>query len=275
MVILTPEKLILMCGGSPSISNVESFCAGLNQFGHKVGLDKPHRLAQYVGQMMHESARFRYDRELWGPTPAQKRYDTRTDIGNSPELDGDGFIYRGRTAIQITGKYNYRQFTDWAYKLDTSAPDFEADPDAANTDPWEGLGPIWYWDTRDLNTYADKGNRRAVTKKINGGYNGMADRDKCIDRASLVLLGYAPNDIRGFQSGSGLIADGVTGKKTRAAMHKLLSAAEPVKKLPVTTKVGAGVAVSGAAVAGAFLFFDKIVLYVKAFVDSIIAGIVG
>ena len=262
-MILTPEKLILMCGGTPSESNVESFCTGLNKFGHDVGLDKPHRVAQYVGQMMHESARFRHDREIWGPTPAQKRYDTRTDLGNSPEVDGDGKKYSGKTAIQITGKSNYLQFTRWARKLDPSAPDFVEEPEAANTDPWEGLGPIWYWSTRKLNTWADKGDRRAVTKKINGGYNGMSDRNVCIDRASLVLLGYSPSDIRGFQAGNGLIADGDSGKKTRAMMHKLLSAAEPAKRLPVTSKIGAGVAASGALTAGIILFFDKIEAFFK------------
>ena len=274
-MILTPTKLVRMCGGNPSASNVESFCTGLNKFGSEAGLDKPHRLAQYIGQMMHESARFRHDREIWGPTPAQKRYDTRTDLGNSPEADGDGKKYSGKTAIQITGKSNYRQFTRWARVLDPLAPDFVVDPDAANTDPWEGLGPIWYWDTRNLNVWADKGDRRAVTKKINGGYNGMSDRNTCIDRASLVLLGYAPDDIRGFQSENGLDVDGESGKNTRTRMHKLLSAATPAKNLPVTTQLGAGVAVSGAAIAGAALFFDKLKILFTEFFDAIMRGLTG
>lgn len=222
MTILTPETLKIMCGGSPDADNVNSFCMGLNQFGLATGLEQPHRLAQYIGQMMHESARFKYDHELWGPTPAQKRYDTRTDLGNSPAADGDGFTYRGRTVIQITGKDNYRQFTVWARKLDPDAPDFVAKPGLANTDPWEGLGPIWYWETRFLNAEADKGSRRSITKKINGGYNGLADRHLCIDRASLVLLGYGPTDIKLFQQESGLKDDGVSGKNTRAKMHERL-----------------------------------------------------
>lgn len=250
MNILTPERLDFMCGGAANAENVTSFCAGLNKFGRTNGLHLPHRLAQYIGQMMHESARFKYDHELWGPTPAQKRYDTRTDLGNTPDADGDGYTYRGRTAIQITGKSNYKQFTAWARKLDKDAPDFVAQPGAANTDPWEGLGPIWYWDTRNLNDKADSGDRRGITKKINGGYNGMADRDVCIDRASLVLMGYEPTGIRKFQSENGLVADGVSGKMTRAKMHELLKAAGEVssKKTtipPITKKTVASAGVLG------------------------------
>lgn len=230
-----------MCGGGADADNVASFCDGLNRFGRVNGLHLPHRLAQYIGQMMHESALFKYDHEIWGPTPAQKRYDTRTDLGNSPEADGDGFTYRGRTPIQITGKSNYRQFTAWARKLDPNAPDFVAKPGAANTDPWEGLGPIWYWSTRNLNDKADDGNRRGITRKINGGYNGMDDRHVCIDRASLVLMGYGPTDIKQFQFQNGLVDDGVSGNKTRAMLHNLLkaaaeAAASPAQEMPATDR---------------------------------------
>lgn len=225
--IMNMETLTKIVGGTPHPDNSRSFLLGLNEYGRKFGLEKPHRLAQYVAQLAHESAGFRYDRELWGPTPAQKRYDTRTDLGNTPERDGDGFKYRGRGPIQITGGSNYRQFTKWARNLDVTAPDFYADPDAVLTDPWEGLGPIWYWSTRGLNVYADNGDNEMITRRINGGLNGYQDRLRYYDRAALILLGRDPEDLRKFQLDHGLMVDGVSGPRTRAAMHKALRALKP------------------------------------------------
>lgn len=232
MSILTFSQLDKICGGAMDASNATSFLAGLNQFGFQRGLNQPHRLAQYVAQMCHESFAFRYDQEIWGPTEAQKRYDTRTDLGNTPAQDGDGYLYRGRTGIQITGGFNYGQFTDWARQLDPNAPDFKADPDAVLTDPWEGLGPIWYWDTRELNRYADwtlfENGFAEVTRRINGGFNGYDDRKRFYGRVGLVLLGYEPTEVSGFQVKAGLKVDGDPGPITRQALHEALQALPPI-----------------------------------------------
>src|SRR5690606_23137462 len=111
-----------------------------------------------------------YDQEVWGPTPAQKRYDNRTDLGNTPETDGDGERYKGRTAGQITGKYNYTKFRDWCRAKGLNPPDFVAYPEKLNTDPWEGLGFIWYWETgnptgKSLNRFADTNDIETITKR--------------------------------------------------------------------------------------------------------------
>jgi putative chitinase len=202
--------------------NANSVVAGLTGYGAAVGLGQPHRLAQYLAQLMHESGTFNYDRELWGPTAAQKRYEGRKDLGNT--VKGDGSKYRGRGPIQITGRANYRAFTAWARKLDAKAPNFESDPDAVNTDPWEGLGPIWFWDSRGLNRYADAGDVEMVTRKINGGLNGLDDRIHWLVRVSLSMLGYAPDAVAAFQAEAGEKADGIAGPRTRAALHKALVA---------------------------------------------------
>ena len=215
---ITAGTLATIAGRSVN-SNMQSTIAGLERAGVGAGLNRPHRLAQFLAQIAHESGGWRYDAEVWGPTSAQKRYDTRTDLGNTAAADGDGFLYRGRGPIQITGRSNYRQFTTWARSLDPQAPDFVANPDAVLTDPWEGLGPIWYWDTRDLNLYADNGDLLTITKRINGGTNGLADREAQYTRAGLVLLGYAPADVRAFQRSHGLTVDGIAGPATRAAIH--------------------------------------------------------
>lgn len=232
-MILDLQTLTRMLGCAPDPDNARAFLEGLNGWGADYGLDQPHRLAQYVAQMAHESAAFRYDREIWGPTPAQKRYDTRTDLGNTPERDGDGFAYRGRGPIQITGKANYRAFREWARKQDVTAPDFLEDPDAVLTDPWEGLAPIWYWSTRELNRYADQGDIEMVTRRINGGLNGYSDRLHYFDRAALVLLGYPPESVSAFQDDQGLAVDGISGPQTRAALHRGLVGLPPIGAVPV------------------------------------------
>lgn len=207
-------------------ANLTSVLVALERFGADAGLDRLHRLVHYLAQLMHESGSFKYDQEVWGPTAAQVRYDTRTDLGNTPEKDGDGKLYRGRAGIQITGKANYAAFRDWCRDKGYNPPDFVKNPDAVNTDPWEGLAPIWYWTTRDLNRWADQNDIETITKKINGGKNGLADRIDYFARLALVVLGYgvSADEVKRFQRSSGLDVDGDAGPKTRAALFKVLVA---------------------------------------------------
>lgn len=223
--MLTLDQLVAIAD-RPENDNMQSVLAALNAYGPTVGMDRPHRMAQYIAQIAHESARFRYDKEIWDGKGAQSRYEGRADLGNTQT--GDGYRFRGRGPIQITGRANYAAFTKWAKGIDANAPDFTANPDAVNLDPWEGLGPIWYWDVgnpegKSLNRYADAGNNEMVTRRINGRLNGYADRLRLYDRTALVLLRYNPDDIRGFQSSHGLTVDGISGPNTRAAMHKALT----------------------------------------------------
>jgi putative chitinase len=225
-VPVTAQHLRSAAKSKVNEANMASVLVALERRGAETGLTRPHRLVHYLAQLMHESGDFRHDQEIWGPTPAQKRYDTRTDLGNTPAVDGDGFLYRGRTGTQVTGKDNYRAFRDWCAKQGLSPPDFVADPDAINSDPWEGLAPIWYWDTRGLNKWADQNDIETITKKINGGKNGLADRIDCYGRLALVVCGYAPDadGARKFQRDHRLDVDGDIGPKTRAALHTALVA---------------------------------------------------
>lgn len=205
-----------------AVANAKSVLLALEVAGAKFGLNQPHRLAQFLAQIMHESGEFRFDREVWGPTPAQRRYEGRKDLGNTQA--GDGAKFKGHTAMQITGRANTKAFRDWCRKnIDASCPDFLDKPELMNTDPWEGLGPIWYWETRKLNRLADQGDVENITERINGGLNGYADRVTLLGRASLVLLGYAPDAVKKFQTDQKMDQiDGKPGPKTRAAMHVAL-----------------------------------------------------
>lgn len=236
--MFTLQDLQKAAKGTVNKTNASSVLNALVLYGYKFGLNKPHREVQYFAQLMHETGEFRYDKEIWGPTPAQKRYDTRTDLGNTPAKDGDGEKYKGRGPIQITGKSNYAEFRDWCRKnFNGDGPDFVKYPDKINTDPWEGLVPIWYWSSRNLNKYADIGDIETITKKINGGLNGYEDRVQLYERLALVKLGYSPNQLEVFQKDHGLAVDGVPGPKTRAALHKALVDLTPGEMAKPTVQV--------------------------------------
>jgi putative chitinase len=228
MSVITAQQLRLTAKAPINEANMNSVLVAIDRFGASVGMNTPPRQVGYFAQIMHESGDFRYDHEIWGPTPAQKRYDTRTDLGNTAAADGDGKLYAGRTAMQLTGKANYAAFCDWCKAKGFNPPDFVAQPDLVNTDPWEGLVPLWYWDTHGLNAYADKGDIETITRRINGGLNGFADRCEHYVRLALVVLGYKAADVRSFQTVAkqngtyaGVI-DGDAGEKTRAALHAAL-----------------------------------------------------
>lgn len=246
-VPITAQQIRAAAKATGSAANLQSVLTSLERYGADVGLDRLHRLVHYLAQLMHESGSFKFDKEIWGPTPAQQRYDTRTDLGNTPEKDGDGFLYRGRGPIQLTGKRNYAAFRDWCRRKGYKCPDFVADPDAINTDPWEGLVPIWYWDEatgQSLNRWADQNDIETITKKINGGKNGLADRIDYYGRLALVVCGYSPDasGAKAFQKAAGFVGDAIdgdVGPKTRAALHNALlarsavSGDEAVRSAPV------------------------------------------
>lgn len=225
-------KIIESAYGKPMsalrTNNANSVAMALEAHGARFGMMLPHRLAQYLCQIFHESGAFRYDREVWGPTPAQQRYEGRKDLGNTQK--GDGKKFKGHGPMQVTGRANTTAFYKWCAVMfpQPQVPDFVSQPQLINTDPWEGLTGIWYWSEGNptgtsLNVYADSGDIEMITRRINGGLNGYADRLAWYDRVALVLLGYRPHEVLKFQKQHGLTADGVSGPRTRAAMHVALS----------------------------------------------------
>lgn len=182
---------------------------------------EPHVQAQVLAQVLHETRGLQYDREIWGPTKAQLGYEGRKDLGNTQK--GDGSKFRGYGLIQVTGRANTTAFYKWCVESGLNPPDFVDDPSQMAADPWAAWTVVWYWESRGLTKYADVGDIEMITRKVNGGLNGYDDRLRYYDRAALVLLGYKVGDIKAFQQATkGLTADGVSGPRTRSALHSAL-----------------------------------------------------
>ncbi|MFK7608851.1 MULTISPECIES: glycoside hydrolase family 19 protein [unclassified Pseudomonas] len=141
------------------------------------------RIAAFIAQIGHESGQFRYVREL-GNDQYLSKYDTGSlakRLGNTPEADGDGQKYRGRGLIQITGRANYMMCGE-ALALDLiNQPELLEKPQHAC------MSAAWFWASRGLNTLADAGQFDTITRRINGGQNGAADRQALYARALKVL----------------------------------------------------------------------------------------
>ena len=146
-------------------------------------INSPMREAAFLAQIAHESGELKFFEEIWGPTAAQRRYEPPSDLakrlGNTQK--GDGRRYKGRGPIQITGRFNYRKYGQLLNL------DLEGNPDLAATTQigFETAGQ--YWKMNGLNELADIPDFTAITKKINGGLNGLADREKYFARAKQAL----------------------------------------------------------------------------------------
>lgn len=167
----------------------------------RYGIDTKLRMAHWLAQVLHESGRLRYIMEIWGPTPAQLRYERSFDHSWPPTDDdprnrlaftlgneekGDGFRFRGRGLIQLTGRGNYKLYSAAVGVF--GGVGFVVAPDHLARRPWCVDVAGWYWQRRDLNTWADADDLRQVTRRINGGLNGFADRQQLLTRAKYTLL---------------------------------------------------------------------------------------
>jgi putative chitinase len=104
-------------------------------------------------------------------------------MGNGDEASGDGYRYCGRGLIQLTGKQNYTKFAE---SIDTP---LEEIPDFLATFEGAIQSACWFWETNNLNQYADSGDILTMTKKINGGTLGLADRQQHYQHFMQVLQG--------------------------------------------------------------------------------------
>jgi putative chitinase len=142
----------------------------------KYGIVTPLRIAHFIAQSAHETGRFRYLQEIGSGRDANhdgyddylQKYDFRKDLGNNAV--GMGPKYRGRGIFQLTGYFNYAKYGKRIGIDLTKLPEKAAEPEIAV------LTACLYWTDRNINAYADKNDVVTVTKKINGGTNGLQER---------------------------------------------------------------------------------------------------
>lgn len=140
------------------------------------GISSDLRVAHFLAQVAHESGSFRYTEEI----ASGDAYEGRADLGNV--RPGDGRRFKGRGLIQLTGRANYQAYSD------DSGVDYVSNPSAVARDPAVCVDvACWFWRKRGLNGLADTDDVRAVTKRINGGFNGLDDRIAFLQRARFFI----------------------------------------------------------------------------------------
>ena len=193
--MLTTEQMHTIMPGLPAAKRAQFFpflSAAIAEF----GIDAPARIAAFLAQLAHESGQFKFMEEIWGPTPAQRRYEPTTTLsttlGNTEV--GDGRRFKGRGPIQITGRANYRRFGDLLGLSLVDSPDSAALPEVAFR--VAGL----FWSKKGLNELADRVTPEAfreITRRINGGFNGLAERERFYEAAKSALGVTGPVVTRG------------------------------------------------------------------------------
>jgi len=152
----------------------------LNKTMEEFDIDTVVRQASFIAQLLHESGCLNYVCEI----ASGAAYELRASLGN--DKPGDGKLYRGHGLIQITGKTNHFAVADY----------FEIDRDIVvawlQTPEGACRSAGYFWDTHKLNVLADKGDNVGITRRINGGALGLANR--------LALFAAAKNVLKGTQN---------------------------------------------------------------------------
>jgi putative chitinase len=156
------------------------FLAPLNAAMSEFDINTKARKVSFLSQIGHESGQLQYTHEL----ASGAAYDTgplAIRLGNTPEADGVGQRWKGHGLIEVTGLANHAACAKYfGIPLDKIAAWLETPEGACRS-------AGWFWKSRGLNELADAGDQRAVTKRVNGGYNGLADRMALCEVACRVL----------------------------------------------------------------------------------------
>lgn len=200
---LTKEQLRKI---APNAGNkIDLYLPYINRYMGEFGINTPKRVCHWLAQVLHESNEFRAVEENLNYTAIRlvqvfPKYFTKVlaeayahkperigsrvyanRMGNGAESTGDGYKYRGRGLIQLTGKGMYQNYKDYC-KFDVVAqPELIAQPLGAVR------SSMWFWRTHGCNELADRGDITGITKKINGGTNGLNQRKVYLFRAQLYI----------------------------------------------------------------------------------------
>lgn len=159
---MTPAELTTMMPYAAARST--TYAPLLAEAMAEFGIDTARRQAAFLAQVCHESGSLRYTKELADGAA----YNGRADLGNTQP--GDGPRYKGRGLIQITGRSNYR---DCGAALGL---DLVGHPEVLELPEPACRSAAWFWKSRGLNQFADSDAFGSLTRRINGGYNGIDDR---------------------------------------------------------------------------------------------------
>lgn len=180
--MLTLDQLQAICPRTP-VGKLAVFVEPLNAAFEEFDINTPARQQMFLAQAAHECAGFTAMREFAsGQAYDEGRLAER--LGNTPWDDDDGVRFKGRGIFQLTGTKNYRD----------AGTEIFGDPDLLLYDPERAAEPGtacriagWYWKRNGLNELADKGDFEKITRRINGGLNGIADRRAYLSRAQAEL----------------------------------------------------------------------------------------
>jgi len=206
--MLTLGQLKQMLPKNPYVADWHE---ALSQLLPDYDINTPQRIAAFVAQCAHESGNFMVLKENLNYKPATLRkifpkyfptdaiandYATRLNkqmhiasrayanrMGNGDEASLEGWKFCGRGLIQLTGKNNYQAFAD---SLEMDINDV---PEYLGTFEGAAQSACWFWETNNLNRFADKNDIKGLTKAINGGYIGLEDRIKHYNHALHVMGG--------------------------------------------------------------------------------------
>ncbi|MGV8899998.1 MAG: glycoside hydrolase family 19 protein [Burkholderiaceae bacterium] len=156
-------------------SRIDTFSDPLNAAMMEFNISTTARQASFLAQVGHESGQLRYVREL----ASGAAYEGRKDLGNTEP--GDGVRFKGRGLIQITGRANYKACGN------ALGIDLIAHPELLESPVLACRSAAWFWRSHGLNELADAGDQTRVTRRINGGTNGLADRLALFKVAQQVL----------------------------------------------------------------------------------------
>lgn len=218
------ETLSAAMGGSLSLARYRALLPSFEQGMRAAGITTPLRAAMFCAQLGHESVGLKWLVEIWGPTSQQLTYEGRANLGNN--RPGDGYRFRGRGAIMITGRSNFSNLSRWAHsKGMVPSPTFFVDyPDQLATDKYYMTGAVWYWTVArpHLNTLSDNRQLTEATKAINGGTYGLDDRrnryNRCLNLGAKLLpseddfMGLSEKEARELLENSRYIRDQIGPK---------------------------------------------------------------
>jgi putative chitinase len=158
-----------------TLVNINTYAPLLNRYMHNYNICGKLREAAFLATVIHESGSFRYTKEI----ASGKAYEWRKDLGNVQA--GDGVRFKGRGLIQLTGRTNYEKASK------ALGIDFVSNPQLLEQPRYATQVSCWWWADKGLNEIADTGDFRRITRVVNGGYTGLADRNKWYNLALKIL----------------------------------------------------------------------------------------